>query len=927
MDEGTFFGVSDDFYFASGSENDVYAIAGDGNVWYWNGAWWWRATSGRIIEGRIFATSPEDIYGLSRDSRGDFEVVRWNGESWGVLASNGSIRGDFYFVSESEIYAIGLNDQVVLWDGRGWVNLTAGQGIIDHIQVVSPSQIYGIGSRREIVKWDGLEWRPITTVGNVTDYFVLKSETEIYAINTEKKVCLWDGDSWGELQDGPSILRRVYVKSPTEVFGLGLDQLIWQWNGEKWVKTTDLIGGDSDEAGSTYYRAKYIEGILETQPAIIAYKDRLIIAGEGLHGFIYIREWRPIRNESWDSARNSENIGLEKWYPLDGVTATSPELRIENGTLYLYVMGINDGVYRREYLDARRWSAWEPASNHTFSPGPFSSRGFTIVPTRDSYPSPVSLYRHKDYDVNLSEIDWIDDLIIYEISVPQFTSPQGPGTGTFASAGERMDYISELGVRAIWLTGLFWGDPQHFANIYTQYAVIDAALIEPTLGSDPLNVTRTERELKGLIEAAHSKGIKVFFDAVTHGVMSYSPLASSNPTFPPYVEPYPSQQGVIPHPDWFGAITFPPEGTNPDPYSFPRDTEMIDFVGGYEQGDLDDWWVDLWVNYVLTYDIDGIRVDLGSTRFDLWARIQDEASLRGRDVILIPEGEIDEYPFDLGVYDFVQNTPEWIIFANTYYNDTRVGYGATIRDMRVASDELFPRLNRKYYVVPVSCHDSLDYNFKGSRFEMGYGTFFTPFIPLFMSGEEFNNPNSPIPNATVPWLLGSEMRWEELEKPESRLYLDDVRKAISIRRSEAALSYYSPRASSPNVVVVDDYSSTAAAAPAPYMRSIPNGTEAILIVGNSDQHVNATFVLRVPLEEAGLGGHERYEVTDLWSGERYIASRGELESISLDVARDNFRILKITPFEGAQNWGWLLLYESIALFFVVMAVFLIRKRP
>lgn len=57
MDEGTFFGVSDDFYFASGSENDVYAISGDGNVWYWNGAWWWRVTSGRIIEGRIFATS------------------------------------------------------------------------------------------------------------------------------------------------------------------------------------------------------------------------------------------------------------------------------------------------------------------------------------------------------------------------------------------------------------------------------------------------------------------------------------------------------------------------------------------------------------------------------------------------------------------------------------------------------------------------------------------------------------------------------------------------------------------------------------------------------------------------------------------------------------------------------------------------------
>ena len=116
---------------------------------------------------------------------------------------------------------------------------------------------------------------------------------------------------------------------------------------------------------------------------------------------------------------------------------------------------------------------------------------------------------------------WTKDLIIYEINPKGFTSPDGPETGTFNSLKEKVPYLHDLGINAIWLSGHSWGDHKHFYNIWTQYACIRPDSIEPTLG--------TPQEFKEMIAEFHRYDIKVFLDVITHRVMSYSPLVKEKP--------------------------------------------------------------------------------------------------------------------------------------------------------------------------------------------------------------------------------------------------------------------------------------------------------------------------------------------------------------------------------------------------------------
>lgn len=892
----SFPGAKDDFYMPTGVENDIYAIGGDGNVWHWNGAWWWQVTSGRAVEGRIQVVSQEEIYGLSRSPTGYLNVYKWNGTAWTAVTRDGSLIDSFQLVSETQIYAIGEDHQVYLWNGTNWNGCTHSvENVKDQIQVIN-EQIYSINHGNQVVKWNGTEWEPVTDQTPIKDYFSVKSEDEIYSIDQTGNIVAWNGENWRPLTSSFSATRRLFYVSSSEIFALGIEGMVWQWNGETWVKVTTNITDSYSFTGTTYYRIKYIEGNVSSQAAIIAYHDRLVIAVRGTDDRVYIREWKPQRDESWDAARNSQNLGIDNWYSLEGTTDVSPELQVEKGVLSIYVMGKQGTVLRKSYLAPHVWSgSWEPMYLFDFSPGPYSSAGYTIAPIDNKgYPSPVAIVKYMNFTLPKTKQD-PSKLIIYELTTKEFTSPHGPGTGTFKSAAEKLDYLKDLGINAIWLSGNSWSDPLHFTNTSTQYAVIDPALVDPSLGSDPIDIKKTELELKGFIDSAHQRGIKVFFDAVSHGVMSYSPLVSYNASFPPYIARYPETLNITAHPDWFGANTFPSDDEYVDKASFPQNTHMVDFVGGYDQTDLDDWAVNVWTNYVVNFGIDGLRIDLGSTRFDLWARIKENASHAGCDLIIMPEGEVQDYPFDIGVYDFEQVNYAWTFFASEEYGQTKPGYGAVVYDMKTAMTELFPNLPRQYNTIPISFHDSLSYDFEGNRFKMGYGAFFTPFIPVFMAGEEFDNPQSIVPNGTVPWLLSSIIKWDKLQQPENNQFYNDTKKAIQIRQSEPALTYFSPNIHTPNVALVTYVSS--GPAPCPYMRFLPNGSQAVLIVGNNNtKPVNVT--MQLPLTEVGLAGYQYYDAVDLWNGTTSIISAKEAQHYNLSVAADNFRIIKIVPHTG-----------------------------
>ena len=95
------------------------------------------------------------------------------------------------------------------------------------------------------------------------------------------------------------------------------------------------------------------------------------------------------------------------------------------------------------------------------------------------------------------------------------TRPTRPSTTAVTCKGiiERLDYIEGLGTTAIWMTPSFknkpvQGEPGTESAGYHGYWITDFTQIDPHLG--------TNAELKTLIDLAHERGMKVFFDIITN---------------------------------------------------------------------------------------------------------------------------------------------------------------------------------------------------------------------------------------------------------------------------------------------------------------------------------------------------------------------------------------------------------------------------
>ncbi|MCZ7413962.1 MULTISPECIES: pullulanase-type alpha-1,6-glucosidase [unclassified Streptomyces] len=78
---------------------------------------------------------------------------------------------------------------------------------------------------------------------------------------------------------------------------------------------------------------------------------------------------------------------------------------------------------------------------------------------------------------------------------------------------DRLDYIEGLGTTAIWMAPIFenkpvQGEGEHASAGYHGYWITDFTRVDPHFG--------TNDELRELVDAAHDKGMKVFFDVITN---------------------------------------------------------------------------------------------------------------------------------------------------------------------------------------------------------------------------------------------------------------------------------------------------------------------------------------------------------------------------------------------------------------------------
>ena len=84
--------------------------------------------------------------------------------------------------------------------------------------------------------------------------------------------------------------------------------------------------------------------------------------------------------------------------------------------------------------------------------------------------------------------------------------------GDLAGLLGKLDYLEQMGVSAIWMTPMFKNKPVQGSGAnesagYHGYWTVDYSQIDPHFGSNA--------EMNALIDAAHARGIKVFFDIIT----------------------------------------------------------------------------------------------------------------------------------------------------------------------------------------------------------------------------------------------------------------------------------------------------------------------------------------------------------------------------------------------------------------------------
>jgi maltose alpha-D-glucosyltransferase/alpha-amylase len=106
--------------------------------------------------------------------------------------------------------------------------------------------------------------------------------------------------------------------------------------------------------------------------------------------------------------------------------------------------------------------------------------------------------------------DWYKDAIIYELHVKAFNDSTGDGTGDFGGLIEKLDYIADLGVTAIWLLP-FYPSPLRDDG----YDIADYFSVHPDYG--------TVRDFRTFVREAHRRGLRVITELVVNHTSDQHP--------------------------------------------------------------------------------------------------------------------------------------------------------------------------------------------------------------------------------------------------------------------------------------------------------------------------------------------------------------------------------------------------------------------
>ena len=224
----------------------------------------------------------------------------------------------------------------------------------------------------------------------------------------------------------------------------------------------------------------------------------------------------------------------------------------------------------------------------------------------------------------------LEDMILYEVFVRDFSAD-----GTFNAVETALDELQLLGINALWLMPIHPnGELNALGTFGSPYAVRDYTDVHPDFG--------TMEDFKSLVDACHTRGMRILIDWVPNHTAWDHPWISA-------------------HPDWYtqdaqGNIVHPP-GTN------WQDVADLNYgAGGMRAAMLDA--MRFWIEEV---GIDGFRCDYAEgLPQDFWEQAIAEMKAANPDVIMLAEGAAP-WLHDAGMnmtYSWDGYGAIWQVFAN-----------------------------------------------------------------------------------------------------------------------------------------------------------------------------------------------------------------------------------------------------------------------
>jgi alpha-glucosidase len=105
---------------------------------------------------------------------------------------------------------------------------------------------------------------------------------------------------------------------------------------------------------------------------------------------------------------------------------------------------------------------------------------------------------------------WWKDAVIYEIYPRSFQDTNGDGVGDINGIIQRLDYLKDLGIDAIWITPMYPSPQVDFG-----YDIADYTAIDPQYG--------TMEDFDRLVEEAKKRNIRVIMDFVANHTSDQHP--------------------------------------------------------------------------------------------------------------------------------------------------------------------------------------------------------------------------------------------------------------------------------------------------------------------------------------------------------------------------------------------------------------------